>query len=96
LGILFRSVLINDYTADRHHGHIQPSDGLKIWACLLQAKVDLGVLSDNLMEEMKHLLEAYSDQLFAIYCTSVLTIKTHGLASIGGRACQWYNYGTLG
>jgi len=66
LGILFRGVLVDDHTADRHHGRIQPSDGLKIWVCLLQAQVDLGVPSDDLVEEMKYLLEAYSDRLFAI------------------------------
>ena len=63
LGILFHSVLINDYTADCHHRRIQPSDSLKIWACLLQAKVDLGVPSDDLvevLEEMKHLLVSRS------------------------------------
>lgn len=66
LGILFRGVLIDDYTADRHHGHIQPSDGVKIWKCLLQTNVDFELPSDDVVDEMKHLLEAYSDRLFAI------------------------------
>ena len=66
LGILFRSVLVDDYTPNRHHGRIHPSDGFKIWSCLLQTNVYIEEPSDGLMEEMKHLLEAYSDQLFPI------------------------------
>jgi len=63
---LFRGVLIEDYTTDRHHGHIQPSYGDKICTCLLQTNVDFRLPSEDLVREMKHLLEAYSDRLFAI------------------------------
>jgi hypothetical protein len=63
---MFRSVLIDDYTPDRHHGHLLPSDGFNIWRSLLQTGVDLEEPSADIMEEMKYLLEAYSDRLSAI------------------------------
>jgi RNA dependent RNA polymerase len=90
LGILFRDVLIDDYTADRHHRHIQPSDGVKIWNCLLQTNVDFELPSDDETSPRSVFRSA------VCYCTSILTIETRGLTSIGRRACQWYDYGTLG
>jgi RNA-dependent RNA polymerase len=66
LGILFRSVLIDDYTHNRHHGHALPSDGVTVRTQLLRTIARLGQPPVALIGEMNHLLEAYSDRLFAI------------------------------
>src|SRR6202034_4195565 len=79
LGILFRSVLIDDYTPNRHH-RLFPSDGFTIWYHLIDTHVDLGDPSDDLMEEMKHLLEAYSDRLLAI--AQAYSLSKHAESSL--------------
>ena len=68
LGVLFRSVLIDDHTPDLHHGRSDPCDSFTISPHLVQlrASVGCGEPSASLMAEMKHLLEAYSDRLIVI------------------------------
>jgi RNA-dependent RNA polymerase len=80
LGIMFRSVLIDDSTPDRRHGHLLPSDGLNIWCCLRKTGVDLGQPSADIMEEMKYLLEAYSDRLSAI--AQAYSLSKHAESSL--------------
>ena len=80
LGILFRRVLIDEDTADRYEADLFPSDGITIWNSLRQIDDldDIELLfplrsSSNLIAEMKHLLEAYSDRLFVIAQTHSLS-----------------------
>jgi hypothetical protein len=82
LGTMFRRVLIDDETPAHQNGDSAPSDGDKIWSCLQEIieMPDLGLPPledplDDLMDEMEHLLEAYSDRLLAI--AQAYTLSKH-------------------
>jgi hypothetical protein len=79
LGILFRRVSIDDDMFS-HHGDLALTDGTNIWSCLQKTNMDdlgLEALSkpppEDLMNEMGHLLEAYSDRLLTIAQTHTLS-----------------------
>jgi hypothetical protein len=63
-----------------HHGDLALTDGTKIWSCLQKTNMDdlglealLDPLPEGLMNEMGHLLEAYSDRLLTIAQTHTLS-----------------------
>lgn len=89
LGTLCCRVAIDQYAPAAHHGDLSPSDGGKIRSCLSSMKMnELELLPlesppDDLMEEMKYLLESYSDQLLIIAQTHTLSKQPESRLSEG-------------
>lgn len=83
LGTLFRRVPVEEHSPPLFHGEMTPSDGSKIRRCLLEIRMDeiglpaLGPSTKDVLEEMTHLLEAYTDRLHEI-------AQAHALSKLRG------------
>lgn len=88
LGILYRNVPIEEYRAFPKGEEFLPTDGLKIEAALQSLRLEaLGLpvlhhdIDEDLREEMDHILDAYTDQLFTIAKTHTISKRPNDYLS---------------